>query len=60
VDRASFPTAGQVYRDQLRLDVPAAAIDHSLDEDARENHECRFVARYAQWSFESSKQRFPL
>lgn len=37
VDRASFPTAGEIYRDQLKLEVPAEAINASLDQDAREN-----------------------
>ena len=37
VDRATFPTAGQVYRDQLKLEIPGEAIDASLEKDAREN-----------------------
>lgn len=37
VDRAAFPTAGQIYRDQLKLEVPGEAIDASLEKDAREN-----------------------
>ena len=37
VDRATFPTAGEVYRDQLKLEVPVEAIDASLEKDAREN-----------------------
>ncbi len=37
VDRATFPTAGQVYRDQLKLEIPGEAIDASLEQDAREN-----------------------
>jgi uncharacterized protein len=37
VDRETFPTAGQIYRDQLKLEVPVAAIDASLEKDAREN-----------------------
>jgi len=37
VDRATFPTAGQVYRDQLKLETPGEAIDASLEKDAREN-----------------------
>ena len=36
VDRAAFPTAGQIYRDQLALDVDVALIDESLEKDARE------------------------
>jgi PPOX class probable FMN-dependent enzyme len=37
VDRAIFPTAGQVYRDQLKLEIPGEAIDASLAQDARDN-----------------------
>ena len=37
VDRATFPTAGQVYRDQLKLEIPGEAIDASLAQDARDN-----------------------
>lgn len=37
VDRATFPTAGQVYRDQLKLEIPGEVIDASLDQDARDN-----------------------
>jgi PPOX class probable FMN-dependent enzyme len=37
VNRATFPTAGQVYRDQLKLEIPGEVIDASLDQDAREN-----------------------
>ena len=37
VDRSTFPTAGQIYRDQLKLDIPGEAIDASLEQDAREN-----------------------
>lgn len=37
VDRGTFPTAGEIYRDQLKLEVPAEAINASLDKDAREN-----------------------
>lgn len=37
VDRATFPTAGEVYRDQLKLEVPIEAIDASLEKDARDN-----------------------
>jgi hypothetical protein len=35
-DRAAFPTAGEIYRDQLELKPDAAAIDAILDQDARE------------------------
>lgn len=37
VDRATFPTAGEIYRDQLKLEVPVEAIDASLEKDARDN-----------------------
>jgi len=37
VERATFPTAGQVYRDQLKLEIPGEVIDASLDQDARDN-----------------------
>ena len=37
VDRSTFPTAGQIYRDQLKLEIPGEAIDASLEQDAREN-----------------------
>lgn len=37
VDRAAFPTAGEIYRDQLKLEIPAAGIDAALEGDAREN-----------------------
>ena len=37
VDRTTFPTAGEIYRDQLKLEVPVEAIDASLDKDAAEN-----------------------
>jgi uncharacterized protein len=38
VDRATYPTAGQVYRDQIAgLTLEAAAIEESLQRDAREN-----------------------
>ena len=37
MDRATFPTAGQVYRDQLKLEIPGEVIDASLDQDARDN-----------------------
>ncbi len=35
-DRAAFPTAGAIYRDQLALDRPVADIDAALDKDARD------------------------
>jgi uncharacterized protein len=37
VDRATFPSAGEIYRAQLKLDVPVEAIDASLEKDARDN-----------------------
>jgi PPOX class probable FMN-dependent enzyme len=36
IPRGSFPTAGQIYRDQLALEKDAAAIDQALEKDARE------------------------
>jgi PPOX class probable FMN-dependent enzyme len=36
VDRASYPSAGQVLRDHLALDMKAAAIDEFVEKDARE------------------------
>ena len=36
VDRKSFPTAGQIYRDQLALELPVQDIDARLDKDASE------------------------
>lgn len=37
VDRTTFPRAGEIYRDQLKLEVPVEAIDAMLEHDAREN-----------------------
>jgi PPOX class probable FMN-dependent enzyme len=38
VDRATYPTAGQVYRDQIAgLTVEATAIEERLQQDAQEN-----------------------
>lgn len=37
VDRSTFPTAGQIYRDQLALEKEVAAIDEVLNQDARDN-----------------------
>lgn len=37
VDRSAFPTAGEIYRDQMKLEVPAEAIDASLERDAKDN-----------------------
>jgi PPOX class probable FMN-dependent enzyme len=36
VDRATYPTAGQVLRDHLALDEETAAIDRFIEKDARE------------------------
>ena len=36
VDRRSFPTAGQILKDHLATEVPAAAIDAMAEKDARE------------------------
>lgn len=37
VNRETFPTAGQIYRDQLKLEIPGEAIDASLAADAKDN-----------------------
>jgi PPOX class probable FMN-dependent enzyme len=37
VNRETFPTAGQIYRDQLKLEIPGEAIDASLEKDAKDN-----------------------
>jgi uncharacterized protein len=37
VDRSAFPTMGEVYRDQLKLDTAADAIDTALEKDAKDN-----------------------
>jgi uncharacterized protein len=36
IDRRTFPTAGQIYRDQFALEVEAAVMDASFEKDARE------------------------
>lgn len=36
VDRACYPTAGEIYRDHLALEIDAKVIDKDLDRDARE------------------------
>jgi predicted pyridoxine 5'-phosphate oxidase superfamily flavin-nucleotide-binding protein len=36
-DRKTFPTAGQIYRDQMKLDMPAQTIDAALDFDSKNN-----------------------
>lgn len=35
-DRAAFPTAGAIYRDQLALERDVAAMDAALEQDARD------------------------
>ncbi len=37
VDRTAFPTAGEIYRDQLKLDMEPAQIDVALEKDAKDN-----------------------
>lgn len=37
VDRAALPTAGEIYRDHLKLETEVATIDAALDKDARDN-----------------------
>jgi uncharacterized protein len=37
VDRSTFPSAGEIYRDQLALTKDVAAINEVLEQDAREN-----------------------
>jgi PPOX class probable FMN-dependent enzyme len=36
LDRSTFPSAGQIYRDQLALETEVANIDAALEKDARE------------------------
>jgi PPOX class probable FMN-dependent enzyme len=36
IDRATFPSAGQIYRDQMALPVEVGKIDADLEKDARE------------------------
>lgn len=36
VDRSAFPSAGQVFRDQLALEVTAATIDATLENTAKD------------------------
>lgn len=35
IERSSFPTAGEIFRDQMKVDVPAKMIDDALDENTR-------------------------
>jgi uncharacterized protein len=37
VDRRTFPTAGEIMRDQLALEMPVANIDAAFEKDARDN-----------------------
>jgi PPOX class probable FMN-dependent enzyme len=37
VDRGAWPSAGEIYRDQLALEVGSAVLDQALEKDAREN-----------------------
>ncbi len=37
LDRAIFPTMGEVYRGQLKLEVDAGKIDAALEKDAKDN-----------------------
>jgi uncharacterized protein len=37
IDRRSYPSAGQIYRDQLKLAREAAALDAMFEKDARDN-----------------------
>jgi uncharacterized protein len=36
VDRRTLPSTGQIYRDQLKLEKSAAAIDQFLEDDAKQ------------------------
>jgi PPOX class probable FMN-dependent enzyme len=36
VDRRTFPTAGQIYRDQFALEIEATVMDAAFEKDARE------------------------
>lgn len=36
IDRVTFPSAGQIYRDQLALTTDVSTIDEALEKDARE------------------------
>ncbi len=37
VDRAAFATAGEILRDQLKLEVESGRIDAALEKDAKDN-----------------------
>jgi hypothetical protein len=36
VDRNTYPTSGQIYRDQMALEMAAVVLDAAFDKDARE------------------------
>jgi hypothetical protein len=36
IDRSTYATAGQIYRDRLALEMSVADIDVALEKDARE------------------------
>ncbi|MEZ5955456.1 MAG: pyridoxamine 5'-phosphate oxidase family protein [Hyphomonas sp.] len=36
VDRSTFPSPGQILRDQMKLDMPARSIDDAIDQNARD------------------------
>jgi hypothetical protein len=36
IDRRTYPTAGQIYRDQLALGIEVAVMDAAFEKDARE------------------------
>jgi PPOX class probable FMN-dependent enzyme len=36
IDRRTYPTAGQIYRDQLALEMEVAVLDAAFEKDARE------------------------
>ena len=37
VERSTFPTMGEIYREQFRLDIEAHVLDEVFSKDAREN-----------------------
>jgi len=37
VDRGAWPSAGEIYRDQMAIETASAAIDAALEQDARDN-----------------------
>jgi hypothetical protein len=36
IDRRTYPTVGQIYRDQLALGIEVAIMDAAFEKDARE------------------------